>query len=282
MPDAEATTTTAATPPPTPITPATVAKGARDPGSAASRPSGGLKPALRRLGPAGPVAVIVTFLPGVGTVVVAALLVTHQSWLRAHQGESAWLHLVGFTVLGGLAIVPTNVNALVAGWTFGFAWGFALALTGTLAAAVIGYAMGRFVSQERVVQLVREHRKWRAVHGALLGGGFGKTVLVIGLWRVTPAVPFSLTNFALSSFRVPLAPYALGTALGVAPRTAVLVYAASRMTELTFEQAYNPWMIAAGAVVTVVVLAVIGAIARHALERVTGEADDGAVDGPAS
>jgi uncharacterized membrane protein YdjX (TVP38/TMEM64 family) len=146
----------------------------------------------------------------------------------------------------------------VAGWTFGFAWGFAIALAGTVAAALLGYAIGRFVARERVVQLVREHRKWRAVHAALLEGGFAKTTVIIALWRLTPAVPFSLTNFALSSFRVRPAQYALGTALGVSPRTAVLVYAASRMTELTFKQAYNPWMIAGGAAVTVFVLVVIG------------------------
>jgi uncharacterized membrane protein YdjX (TVP38/TMEM64 family) len=231
----------------------------------------GVVATLRRLGPAGPVALVMTILPALGTLAVAGLVASNAGWLRAHHDQGLLIHLGAFAVLGGLAVVPTNLNAIVAGWAFGFADGFAVALAGTVAASAVGYAIGSYVSRERVTGLIGEHPKWRAVHRALVGGGFLKTAMVVMLWRLSPAVPFALTNLLLSSVRVRFGPYLLGSALGVTPRTALLTYAASRMTELDWDAGYSPWMFVAGAGVTVAVLVILGLIARRALSAATAE-----------
>ena len=74
---------------------------------------------------------------------------------------------------------------------------------------------------------------------------------------------------------VPLPAFAAGTLLGMLPRTAVAVAlaAAASATGAGDIQAFvrhrGPWLLAAGVVGGMVVLGILGAIARRALARVT-------------
>jgi uncharacterized membrane protein YdjX (TVP38/TMEM64 family) len=111
---------------------------------------------------------------------------------------------------------------------------------------------------------------------ALIGSGFWRTLLIITLIRVPPSSPFALTNLVLGVTRVNRAAYVLGTALGVAPRTAALVFLAVGVQQLSSRGPDEPyWLWVVGIVLTVVVLLVIGAIANRAVARVTGPGADG-------
>ena len=123
------------------------------------------------------------------------------------------------------------------------------------------------------MEALGEMPKWRAVRDALASGGFGKEVLVVALVRLAPIAPFSLTNVVMAAAQVRPLPYALGTLLGMAPRTAVLVFAASRVASADAPLAEEPWLLAAGAVATVAVVLALGWIGKKGLAQVTADAD---------
>ncbi len=222
---------------------------------------------LRRLGPAGPLALAAMFLPALGGFVLLGSLNVVAPWLRTHQELGVVIYITAFALLAGFALLPTYAQAVLGGWAFGFAIGYPAALAGFLGGASLGYAIGRCLTGERVVQLLREHPKWQAVYVALLGSGFWRTLLIVTLVRLNS--PFSLTNYVMAATRVHPLAYVLGTLLGLGPRTAAAVFIAVGLQEVTSESPYDRWLWIATMAATLVAVLVIGQIASRAVQRVT-------------
>ncbi len=231
---------------------------------------------LRRLGPAGLLAVAVSVLPGIGALVIYGRLGVIAPWLRSHPLVGPALCAGGFALAGGVALVPTYALSTLCGWSFGFPVGLTASLGGFLAAALVGYVLARAADGGRVMALVSESPTWQAVHAAVTAGGFAKVLLVVSLVRLAPIAPFSLTNVTMAAIRVPPFAYGVGTVLGMAPRTAILVFVASRLTNVDAPLDQEPWLLAAGAALTIAVMAMLGWIGKKGLTRVTASEGAGA------
>jgi uncharacterized membrane protein YdjX (TVP38/TMEM64 family) len=238
--------------------------------SAGAAPKRDLKTVLRQLGPAGPLAVMAAVLPAIGGFTLLWKLNAVGPWLKSHDELGVLLYVVGFALFAGLALLPTYAQAVLGGWAFGFAIGFPAALSGFLGGALLGYFVALRATGERVVRLIQEKPKWQAVHAALLHGGFWKTLLIITLVRIPLNSPFAITNLVMAATRVPLAAYALGTLVGMAPRTAAAVLIAANLREFTFEGTPQRWMWIASIGATLLAVVVIGQMANKAIARVTG------------
>ncbi|MEO6244913.1 MAG: VTT domain-containing protein [Opitutaceae bacterium] len=225
---------------------------------------------FRRLGAAGPVAIVLSFWPPLGGFVLLATLTQFGPWLRSHGVEGMAIYFLFIGALMGLSFVPTYSCAILAGWAFGFAAGFPLAVVTITVASLIAYAIGRWIARDRVLEVVRARPKWNAVFQALLGRETWRTFLVVTLLRIPPTSPFAIANFVLAAGRVRLWPYTFGTLVGIMPRTAVAAYAAAQLEQLRFKDVANTWVVVAGIVATLIVCAVIGQLANQALRRVTG------------
>jgi uncharacterized membrane protein YdjX (TVP38/TMEM64 family) len=239
---------------------------------------------LRRLGPTGPMAIIAAALPPVGAVVLLGLVTALGPALRAYAWAPGAV-AVGFAVLGGVSILPTYAVSILAGWAFGFALGFPTAWAGIVGASLVGYAVSRRASGGRLVRVIDEKPSWRAVHGALVGGRFWHAVWVIVLLRVAPLPPFAVSNLVMGAAHVRLSRFLTGTAIGMAPQAMVLSLTAAGLHELSFRGAgEQPWMLAVGVVALLVVVVLVGRLARRALDSITAADADALVarDGPAA
>ena len=223
---------------------------------------------IRRLGAAGPVAVLLSFAPPLGGIALLSVLTWSGGWLRLHP-ETGWLvYATAAALLIGFSFVPTFSCAIIAGWAFGFLGGWLISVVAVTAGAVLAYALGRGITKDRVVELVREHPRLDAVHRALLARRARETVLVVVLVRLPPAAPFGLTNFLLAAARVPLREYIAGTFVGVMPRLALTAFVGAALEKLRFDHVLDRWMVVAGAVVSLVAIVALGAMAGRALRRV--------------
>jgi uncharacterized membrane protein YdjX (TVP38/TMEM64 family) len=180
---------------------------------------------FRRLGPAGFLAIIAATLPPLGGFVLIGLSGSYVApFLRSHPNAGPFMYAGGFALLAGFALLPTYAQSLLGGWAFGFRTGLTFALVGFGGASLIAYVVARKASGDHVIKLIDEHPKWRAVYDALLGRGFWRTLGIVTLVRIPPNSPFALTNLLMATVRVPVVPYLIGTLLGMAPRTAAVVY----------------------------------------------------------
>jgi uncharacterized membrane protein YdjX (TVP38/TMEM64 family) len=212
-------------------------------------------------------ALIVSILPAVGTAVLFSVARPVSAWLAAHHPGSVVLFVFAVALLNGLALMTTYANSLLAGWTFKFAIGFPAMMIGLASAAMIGYCLAHRIVGHRVENVIREHPKWEIVRTALIGRSTPRTIAIITLLRLSPLLPFETTNALLAMCGVRPLPFLIGTILGIAPRTAAVVFFASSMHELTLQTAPDPATIIIGVIVTLVGIAVLGIVAKHALNR---------------
>jgi uncharacterized membrane protein YdjX (TVP38/TMEM64 family) len=226
---------------------------------------------MKRLGPAGPLAIIAATLPAIGGFVLLGMLPVVAPWLQALGMWGVVVYALAFAILAGLAILPTYAQAILGGWTFKFALGFPAALAGFVGGAVIGYLVATRATGDRVLQIIEQQPKWRAVYDALLRSGFWKTLLLITLIRIPLNSPFAITNLVMAATRVPPVAYIIGTAVGMAPRTAAAVWIAASLQELTMEGTKRWWMWVVSIVVTLVIVAIVGQVANRAIARVTAQ-----------
>ncbi|MSU71900.1 MAG: TVP38/TMEM64 family protein [Opitutus sp.] len=224
---------------------------------------------FRRLGAAGPVAIVLSFWPPLGGFVLLAFLTRLGPWLRAHDGEGIAIYFLLTGFLMGISFLPTYSCAILAGWAFGFAVGWPLAMVTITVASLLAYAIGRWITRDHVIEVIRERAQWNAIHHSLLGSTFGRTMLVVTLLRVPPASPFALANFVLAAARVPFFEYTMGTLVGVAPRTALATFAAAGLEQLRFKNVADTWTVVGGIVVTIGVCVVLGMLANRALKEIT-------------
>lgn len=243
---------------------------------------------FKRLGPAGPLAVAWSIFPPLGSILMFSYISTIGAWLRGHEGMGIAIYIATFALMAGVALLPTYASAILGGWAFGFAEGYPAALAGFCGGSIIGYFIARGAAQDRAVKLIEEHKKWRIVKEALVGKdtdrdrlensaitgttgrGFWKTVGVVALVRLPPNSPFALTNLVMASVKVRFLPYLVGTLIGMAPRTGVAVYIAATLRQQAAEEVAKQrpwWWIAAGIGLTVVVLGVLGMVAKRALAK---------------
>jgi uncharacterized membrane protein YdjX (TVP38/TMEM64 family) len=243
-----------------------------DPEAEAPVADGCFRSWAKRLGPAGPLAAVMVCLPAVGGLVLLGFIRQLAPWLKAHASAGTLLASAAmFAVLAGFSLVPTYVLEIVAGWVFGATAGLVAAMVGLTAAATISFLLARLIVRDRVYDSIHENPKCEAVRQAMLDRGPLRTSLIVALLRMAPIVPFGATNLLLASAECPLLPFVIGTAVGTLPRTAAIVFMASQMAELKFS--HHPAVFVAGLIATVVVVTILGYLAKRALNQVTSVVD---------
>jgi uncharacterized membrane protein YdjX (TVP38/TMEM64 family) len=224
---------------------------------------------LKELGNLTPIAFITTFLPIPGGLVLLAFAVPLSDWLRTNWEIGMPLYLLGVLIFCGLALLTTNIIGVIGGWAFSFDLGIAVLITGVVGAALISFLIHSRIVGDRLPQIFDAHPKAKAIYEALVGQGVWRTTLIIFLIRMSPAMPFALTNFLMASARVPLKAFIVGTFFGMLPRSSAVVFVGSGLSELNFNDMENSWLLIFGIIATIISVIVIGNISRRALEHLT-------------
>jgi uncharacterized membrane protein YdjX (TVP38/TMEM64 family) len=238
--------------------------------TAPPRAKRGFRAGWRQLGPAAPLAVAVTALPPLGGLVLVALVPAIAPELRAQPVAGTILFILASAVLIGLALLPTLSTSILAGWAFGFVWGFTAAMVAIALAALIAYGLARLAARDRVLDFIRARPKWDAVYRSLLGQSLTRAAFVIFLLRLPPLAPMAMANFVFGALRVPLPTYLAATIIGMAPRTIASTFAASQLQQLTFEDVEHPTIRIIGIAVSILSLLVLSVLARRGLKQTTG------------
>jgi uncharacterized membrane protein YdjX (TVP38/TMEM64 family) len=238
---------------------------------------------FERLGPAAWLGVAWAVMPALGGFVLLYNIRPVSEWLVSLGNGGVALYAGVFIVAAGLGLLPTYAQAFLGGWAFGPVVGTLAALLGFVGASCLGRPIATRIGQDRVDAELGRNRRARAVRDALVGSGPIKTLGIVTLVRVPPNSPFSLTNLVLSTTRVPWWIYIVGTAVGMLPRTALVVWIASHvegeLTKEAMKQAREPWMLWVSVLAALAVLLTLAHIGNKAIEKVTAQ-DDGTDDQP--
>lgn len=119
-------------------------------------------------------------------------------------------------VLAALLLVPLELLAIAAGMCFGALRGGGVALIGSLAAAVIGYAAGRAMGAEGLPRWM-SRRSYRSIRQLGARGVVGVVML-----RLASVASAGSIHLACGAGRIPFPTYVAGTVIGLVPAIAVL------------------------------------------------------------
>nr|AAD55929.1 hypothetical transmembrane protein [uncultured bacterium AH1] len=192
-------------------------------------------------------------------------------WLPEFAG---WVHSLGVWapiafVAAYIAVVvlmlPAFLLIMAGGAVFGVVEGSLLALLGAVLGGTAAFLIGRHYARAAVERRVASNPTLSALDHVIGEDG----LKLVFLLRLSPAVPFVLTNYALSITRVRLRDFFIGT-LGLAP--IVVMYAAygsasGATPNADGSAAVTPMMFTAGIVVTVLLGLLLAKIVQKALRE---------------
>ena len=184
-------------------------------------------------------------------MLAAVLLVTAagHAWRSAYApgwipvGASVLWIGAGVFALANLLLIPLELLAIAAGAVFGVVFGGAVAMIGSLAAAVVGYAVGRAAGARGLTRWV-SRRAYRSVRQLNARGVAGIVTL-----RLANVASAGSVNLLCGAGRLRLAPYVAGTVIALVPTTAALSGLGGLLRRALLQPSLSSGLAAAGAAV---------------------------------
>ena len=219
-----------------------------------------------------------TWKTGLGALTLVGLMVAAHflpvaagfkhvdAWMKG-LGWTAPLIFVGLYAVGTVVFVPGSAMTIAAGVLFGL-WGIPVVSVGSTLGAALAFLVSRYLAREKVEKLVAANAKFRAIDKAV-GEQGGR---LIGLLRLSPVIPFNLSNYFYGLTNVGFWPYVLASWLGMLPGGCLYVYlGAAGKAGLDGEHRPHGTLeyvfFGLGLLATIVVTVVITRVARRALGK---------------
>ena len=201
-----------------------------------------------------------------------------QQWLRNFNDWVGRMGVVGifiFIIVYAVATVllaPGSVLTIGAGFVFGLWEGFLAVSAGSTLGAALAFVVARFIARERVAVIAQRNEEFRAIDSAIGKQG----AKLIFLLRLSPIIPFNLSNYFYGLTGVKFWPYVLVSWIGMMPGTFLYVYigtagkaaASAAGGGEAMKHGWQYWtLISFGLAATVVVTIWVTKMARDALRR---------------
>ncbi|CAI8610492.1 unnamed protein product [Vicia faba] len=170
--------------------------------------------------------------------------------------------------------VPASVLTLGGGYLFGLPIGIIADSIGATIGAVAAFLLGGTIGKSFVVAKLKDYPQFRSVSIAIQRSGFK----IVFLLRLVPLLPFNMLNYLLSVTPVALWEYALASWLGMMPITVALVYAGTTLKDLSDvthgggEFSKTRWaFLILSLVISVVLMICVTKVAKSALNNALAE-----------
>lgn len=163
-----------------------------------------------------------------GLLLIAAIAAWHflplEDWIQDFTG---WINSLGtwgviafgaIYVIATLLLAPGSVMSIAAGVAFGL-WGLPLVLLCATTGAALAFLIARYLAHDRVTAALEGHPKFKAIAKAIDEEGWK----VVGLVRLSPQIPFAMTNYFFGVTNVGFWAFVITSAIGVAPASFIYV-----------------------------------------------------------
>ncbi len=163
---------------------------------------------------------------GLVLVLVAISFLPVGEWVKAftdwvkHLGVAGAFIFVGVYALAAVLFLPGAIFTIAAGLIYGIVGGTAVALTGATIGASLAFLLGRYGLRERIEKFAKKNKKFAAIDQAIGEQGWK----IVGLLRLSPLIPFNVSNYFYGVTSIGFWPYLLASAVGMLPGTVLYAY----------------------------------------------------------
>ncbi|MDQ2868015.1 MAG: TVP38/TMEM64 family protein [Verrucomicrobiota bacterium] len=221
---------------------------------------------------------------GLAVIVIAlfvgARLLPVNDWLKAFSQWAGHLGPLGFVVfvlvyaLATILFVPGWPLTVGAGFTFGLLIGTAAVSLGSILGATAAFLIARFLARKKIEAMTAKNERFHALDEAIGAQGWK----MIFLLRLSPIVPFNLSNYFYGVTAVKFWPYFFASWVGMLPGTLLYVYLGTvgkaGVEAASSGKHRSPWewmALALGLAATLAATIWVGRIARNALRKRSAE-----------
>jgi uncharacterized membrane protein YdjX (TVP38/TMEM64 family) len=200
-----------------------------------------------------------------------------REWLRdfnawvAQMGVAGIFIFIGVYTVATVLLVPGSVLTIGAGVTFGLWKGFLAVSAGSTFGAALAFLVARFIARDKIETIAQRNEKFRQIDNAIGREG----AKLIFLLRLSPVIPFNLSNYFYGLTAVKFWPYLLVSWIGMMPATFLYVYVGTAGKAAVMAAGGEPvrhgwqyWIfLSVGLVATIVATMWIAKIARDTLHK---------------
>mmetsp|Transcript_85620 Transcript_85620/g.138832 ORF Transcript_85620/g.138832 Transcript_85620/m.138832 type:complete len:401 (+) Transcript_85620:3-1205(+) len=189
-------------------------------------------------------------------------------------GPWGYVYFSAIYIIAEMVAIPAVPLTASAGYLFGVIPGTCVVLFSATIAAGGAFIIGRVFLRDYIESIISKSRKFLAIDEAISRRGFQLVVLL----RLSPLLPFALSNYLYGMTKVSFLEYLAGTAIGFAPGSLGFVMTGQVGRDLMAEDAATasglPWYAYAGGITAVVVIGkVVAQVASNAIAEVEAEFD---------
>src|SRR5437667_4969853 len=169
---------------------------------------------------------LIALLVSVIALFLAMRFLPVQQWLKSfndwvgQMGVVGVFIFIGVYVLATVLLAPGSILTIGAGFAFGLWKGFLAVSVGATLGASLAFLIGRFIARDKVEAIARRNETFREIDNAIGEEG----AKLIFLLRLSPVIPFNLSNYFYGLTAVRFWPYALASWIGMIPGTFLYVY----------------------------------------------------------
>jgi uncharacterized membrane protein YdjX (TVP38/TMEM64 family) len=198
-------------------------------------------------------------------------LTNFNDWVGQMGAVGIFIFIVVYAAATVL-LAPGSILTIGAGFAFGLWKGFLAVSGGATLGAALAFLVARFIARERVEAIAQRNDKFRRIDHAIGEQG----AKLIFLLRLSPVIPFNLSNYFYGLTGVRFWPYVIASWIGMMPGTFLYVYigtAGKAAVAATSggEAIKHGWQyltfLGVGLVATIVVTIWVTRIARNALRK---------------
>lgn len=159
------------------------------------------------------ISVAISFLP------VGPWVKGFTDWVRRLGVAGAFI-FIGVYALASLLFLPGAIFTIAAGLVYGIVGGTAVALVGATLGAGLAFLAGRYLLRQRIESAFKKNKKFAAIDKAIGNQGWK----IVGLLRLSPLIPFNVSNYFYGVTSIGFWPYLLASFIGMMPGTLLYAY----------------------------------------------------------
>ncbi|PYJ31826.1 MAG: TVP38/TMEM64 family protein [Verrucomicrobia bacterium] len=221
-----------------------------------------------------------------GLVLIALFLAMRflpvQQWLRNFNdwvgqiGTAGIFIFIAVYAVATALMAPGSILTIGAGFAFGLWKGFLAVSTGATFGASLAFLVARFIARDKIEAIAKRNETFRKIDNAIGKEG----AKLIFLLRLSPVIPFNLSNYFYGLTGVRFWPYVVASWIGMIPGTFLYIYigvaskaavAAAARGEAV-KHSWQYWaFLGVGLFATIIVTIWITKIARDALHKTEAE-----------
>jgi uncharacterized membrane protein YdjX (TVP38/TMEM64 family) len=218
-------------------------------------------------------------------IVIALFLATKflpvREWLRnfndwvGQMGVAGIFIFIAVYAVATVLLAPGSILTIGAGFAFGLWKGFFAVSAGATLGAALAFLVARFIARGKVEAIAQRDEKFRQMDNAIGKQG----AKLIFLLRLSPVIPFNLSNYFYGLTGVKFWPYVLASWIGMMPGTFLYVYigtagkaaVAATVGAEAVQHGWQYWtFLSIGLAATIIVTIWVTKIARDALRKAEG------------